>query len=116
MPKETLMHSISLEKAIELTTRYRQNRPENFPICETFEKAPVIAMLNHPDAVKLRIYMGEKENGKVVTVLCAANELGEDILPLQLLGQQENEGDGLILDDAFRCPEACPPPSPLNTP
>ncbi len=113
MPQNTL-HSISLADAVTLTTRFRANRPENFPICETFAKDSVIRMLSHENAANLRVYLGEKEDGNVVAVLCAADENGEDILPLQLLGQTEDENDGLILEDGTRCPELCPPPSPLN--
>ncbi len=107
------LHVISLDEAIALTTRFRQHRTENQPICETFEKAAVLRLLQHEDAVSLRIYQGEKADGKICSVLCAANAEGADILPS---GASANEStdDGEILEDAIRCPELCPPPSPLN--
>lgn len=110
---KTTLHSISLGVAIELTTRYRENRPDNFPICETFDKKSVNLMLSHENAVSLRIYLGEKENGDVCAVLCAADANGSDILP-PAAASRESEGDELILEDAIRCPELCPPTSPLN--
>jgi len=113
MSKSTL-HSISLGVAIELTTRYRENRPDNFPICETFDKESVNLMLSHENAVSLRIYMGEKANGQVCTVLCAADVNGNDILPPSDGTNLAGEDDAIILEDATRCPELCPPPSPLN--
>jgi hypothetical protein len=42
------------------------------------------------------------------------NEKGEDILPAtSTIGMAEGYGD--ILEDALRCPTACPPESPLNS-
>jgi len=110
----TTLHSISLGVAVELTTRYRENRPENFPICETFDKESVRQMLSNENAVSLRIYLGQKENGDVCIVLCAADANGNDILPPTDVASRDNEDDALILEDATRCPELCPPPSPLN--
>lgn len=115
MPNNT-PHSISLEEAIELTSRFRANRPSFMPICETYDKASVLEMLNVESAVKLRVYMGEKSNGNVCTVLVAADEQGNDILPVQEdpIPSLVMDEDALILDDAIRCPELCPPYSPLN--
>jgi len=51
----------------------------------------------------------------VDAVLVAANADQEDMLPpgsaLATSGT-----DDIILDDGYRCPQDCPPPSPLNTP
>jgi len=60
--------------------------------------------------------MGEKANGNICTVLVAANGQGNDILPLQeeAIQSMVMDEDALILDDAVRCPELCPPYSPLN--
>jgi hypothetical protein len=113
MAKETL-HSISLGEAVELTTRYRENRPQNFPICETFDKESIRKMLSYEGATGMRIYLGEKEDGNVCTVICAVDTTGNDILPPPNASNKTNEDDALILDDAIRCPELCPPPSPLN--
>jgi hypothetical protein len=106
-------HEISLQDAIDMTTRYRANRPANFPICETFEIDAVNKLLATEGCASLRIYYGMKENDNVDAILVAANANGEDILPLPasmaVIGNSP-----LILEDGFRCPEACPPPSPLN--
>jgi hypothetical protein len=107
-----IQHSISLEQAIELTTRFRTNRPEDMPICETFEKDSVRKMLQAYGAEKLRIYYGQKENGEICAVLVAADEAGNDILPEQ--NKANGEDDALILEESYRCPYLCPPESPLN--
>jgi hypothetical protein len=109
-------HSISLDEAIDLTSRFRANRPSFMPICETFDRPSVLSLLNVTGAAKLRVYMGEKSNGNVCTVLVAANDEGADILPTDenAIPSTIMEDDALILDDAVRCPELCPPYSPLN--
>lgn len=105
-------HEISLPAAVAMTSRYRANRPGNFPICETFGADAVNRLLATSGCVSLRIYYGMKEDDQVDAILVAVNAEGEDILPeLKLAGA----GDPVILEDGFRCPTDCPPDSPLNT-
>jgi hypothetical protein len=106
-------HEISLQNAIDMTTRYRANRPPDFPICETFGIDAVKKLLATDGCVSLRIYYGMKENQNVDAILVAANANGEDILPASA-STPEPGNNSIILEDGFRCPEACPPPSPLN--
>jgi hypothetical protein len=108
-------HEISLQQAIDMTTLYRANRPSNFPICETFEKEAINKLLAEDGCAYLRIYYGMKENKEVDAILVAANASEEDILPPASTAAA-TAGDGVILEDGYRCPQACPPPSPLNTP
>ncbi|MEO8174810.1 MAG: hypothetical protein ABI581_17060 [Sediminibacterium sp.] len=117
MQNTPIQHSISLPEAIQLTTRFQSNRPEDMPICETFEKESVLKMLNVQGAEKFRIYYGKKENGEICAVLVAADADGKDILPDETSNSKttDEEGEALILDDSFRCPYTCPPESPLNT-
>ena len=110
---KTPPHAISLEEAIELTTRFREHRTDNLALSETFDKNSVLAMLSVPNSAKLRIYLGQKVNGEVCSVLVAADEAGNDLLP-PISSSRDGEGDELILEDAIRCPQLCPPPSPLN--
>ncbi|QEC67918.1 hypothetical protein FRZ67_11630 [Panacibacter ginsenosidivorans] len=114
MSENSIQHSISLQQAIDMTTLYRANRPAAFPICETFEKSSVLALLSHVDAAYLRVYYGMKASGEVDAILVVANSENEDILS----ESDTNEIDStetLILEDGFRCPQYCPPSSPLNT-
>jgi len=105
-------HEISLQAAIELTKRYRANRPSNFPVCETFEKEAILKLLNTEACASLRIYFGMKENEEAVVVLAAADTSGADILPAA--NGIATAEDGVILEDGYRCPTLCPPGSPLN--
>lgn len=106
-------HEISLQTAIDMTTLYRANRPSNFPICETFNLDAVDKLLGTDGCASLRIYYGMKEDNNVDAILVAVNADGEDILPSSAAAGLLN-GDAIILEDGIRCPEACPPESPLN--
>lgn len=114
MSNNSTNHQISLQQAIDMTTLYRANRPAEFPICETFTKSAVAALLGNSQAAYLRIYYGMKENGLVDVILVAANEQEEDLLPVENPAEN-NTGENVILEDGFRCPQYCPPASPLNT-
>jgi len=106
-------HEISLQRAIDMTTLYRKNRPSHFPICETFEAEAINKLLSTEGCAFLRIYYG-MEKGLANAVLVAANASGEDILPDPVITLAP-VNDAVILEDGYRCPEACPPPSSLNT-
>lgn len=114
MSNNSTNHQISLQQAIDMTTLYRANRPADFPICETFNKSAVAALLANSQAAYLRIYYGMKENGLVDAILVAANEEEEDLLPVENPAANIT-GENVILEDGFRCPQYCPPASPLNT-
>jgi len=110
---------ISLAKAIEMTTRYRQNRNAvinpNFagqdiiPLSDRFDAKVFQKLLEKPGCTFIRIYYSMDENLKIRPIIVAANENDEDILPTNA----NLEGDD-IGDDSLRCPPLCPPPSPLN--
>jgi hypothetical protein len=109
----TNTHEISLQTAIDMTTLYRANRPSNFPICETFDLGAVNKLLATEGCTSLRIYYGMKEDNNVDAILIAVNANGEDILPSSASAWL-SDTDPIILEDGIRCPEACPPESPLN--
>jgi hypothetical protein len=51
----------------------------------------------------------------VKLVIVGVNELNEDMLPPTDAGGKVIGGAGdEIIEDGVRCPELCPPPSPLN--
>lgn len=114
MPKS---HNITLVSATAMTKRYREQRPDNYPICESFSKDAITALLAQPDASFLRIYYGLKEDGLMDAILVAADSKGADIIPAghgHGHGHGHGDGEGGILEDSVRCPSDCPPPSPLN--
>lgn len=116
MQNNSFQHSISLSEAIQLTSNFQLSRPADMPVCETFEKASILRLLETEGAESFRIYYGKKENGDVCAVLVAADAEGKDILPPSETENFVNDEDdeALILEDSFRCPHTCPPPSPLN--
>ncbi|MES2373450.1 MAG: hypothetical protein V4557_12770 [Bacteroidota bacterium] len=117
MQNNPIPHSISLQEAIQLTSNFQASRPEDMPICETFEKESVLKLLQEPGAEKFRIYYGKKENGKVCAVLVAADADNNDILPPESVPASANnadEDDALVLENSYQCPYACPAESPLN--
>lgn len=110
----TIPHSISLADAIALTSRFRLIRTPNLPLAETFDKNSVLALLAVPNATSFRIYLGQKADGNICSVLVAADALGNDLLPIVAGTTAATVDPALILEDAIRCPDACPPASPLN--
>jgi hypothetical protein len=106
-------HEISLQTAIDMTTRYRANRPANFPICETFEKEVIQRILDTAGCASFRVYFGMKENQQVSVILVAADAEGNDLLP-SASATATGTDDPVIIDDGYRCPDICPPDSPIN--
>ena len=106
----TINHEISLEQAIDMTARYRANRPSDFPLSETFDIEAISQLVSATGCAYLRIYYGMQEDLSAHAILVAANENNEDILP-----EAFNAGDIVILEDGTRCPPDCPPASPLNS-
>jgi hypothetical protein len=110
-----MKHAITLEQAVELTGNFRANPAADVATCETFEMASVMRLLAVSGAHSLRIYSGRKENGQICAVMCAADEQGNDLLPEANKPTSEDDEDCyIILEDSSRCPELCPPASPLN--
>lgn len=106
-------HQISLQEAIALTTRYRNNPVTDAPFSETYDAASVKVMLNQLGCQSFRLYLGRKPDQKICSVLVAVDENGNDILPPTGLVTITDD-EGIILEDAIQCPPICPPPSPLN--
>ena len=126
-----MQYNIPLTQAIEMTKRYRENqatilKPEYvrehvLATCETFSKEAFEPFLSNPACKSIRIYYGMDASLKVHAIVVGADSEGRDILPPESMRSSENvaaaDGDGNeppIVEDADRCPEDCPPPSPLN--
>jgi ABC-type dipeptide/oligopeptide/nickel transport system permease subunit len=119
-------HLIPFPDAIEMTKRYRNNRDSILaqqeqgknilPICETFDKAAIVQLLEQPNCAGFRIYYGMDTELKVHAILVGTDATGADILPeLVYSGQAEAvENTGELFEKAERCPPNCPPASPLN--
>ncbi|MBY0537682.1 MAG: hypothetical protein K2P88_17630 [Chitinophagaceae bacterium] len=115
-------HEISLAVAKELINRF-QNEKSNilrsdisagtvFCTAESFERSIVDRIMVQTDCVGLRIYYGMKEDLSIHAILVGYNSSGADILPSSIINENEcvEDGDGVIGEDATRCPPVCPPP------
>lgn len=110
-------HEISVQTAIEMTTRFRASKPSDLPLCETFEMEAIRKLLNTAGCRFIRIYYGKKESGNIHAILVAADQDDMDILPASdpVFVTEEEDADVVIIEDGYRCPTLCPPESPLNS-
>jgi hypothetical protein len=108
------MSQISLEEGIEMIGRYKDNRDRMLnstyqmkilTLSETFEKSDIEALINQPECQKLRAYFGMDPDNNIRMIMVGVNGENEDIL---------NEGEEIIIENGERCPDDCPPPSPIN--
>ena len=114
-------HFISLNQAIDMTTLYKSDKEailatayqnQNIlPDSETFNRNAFDTLLAKEGCAGLRIYYGMDENLKVHALIVAVNEDNEDILPALASPTVIDED---IVEEGQRCPDLCPPPSPLN--
>ena len=112
-------HFISLEKAVEMTKRYRQNREavtnptyagkDILALSGKFDRSVFDILLAKPDCTAIRVYYGMDIDLKINPIVVAVNTNNEDILPTVSILEGEDIGDDII-----RCPPICPPASPLN--
>ncbi len=114
---------ISLQQAIDMTTLYRAEK-ENILAnaykgqnilarCETFDREIFDTLLAKEGCASIRIYYGMDSSLKVHAIVVAVNGDDEDMLPAvsvsMVSGDEEDIGE-----NAYRCPEECPPSSDLN--
>ena len=116
-------HFITLQAATDMTDRYRLNREtilataykgqDILPLSETFNRDAFDELLGTAECAGLRVYYGMDENLKLHAIIVAVDEQNEDILPSESLNTLETEPG--IVEEGQRCPNLCPPPSPLNS-
>jgi hypothetical protein len=114
---------ITLDAAINMTALYRREMntildypfmDQNIlPICETFNRAAFDTLLAETGCTAVRIYYGMSDDLKVHAIVVGVNSDNEDILPAVALTEM-SDTDPVIIEEAFRCPDYCPPKSPLN--
>ena len=103
---------ITLKEAQAMISQYTQEK-ENIlavpykgtnilPVCETFDKSSIEAILAQPGCVKVRVYFSMDENMLVKAIVVRGKEQDEDILT----PEQEK-----IVERGDRCPPFCPPTS-----
>lgn len=116
-----MQHSISLQEAIDMTSLYRSKREtilgseyqgkNVLTLSETFDKPDIEEVLQRTGCVGLRIYYGMDENTKIHAIIVGVNASNEDILPSST---SESTDEVYLLERGIRCPDLCPPPSPLT--
>ena len=118
-----MSHFISLQEGIDMTTLYRAEK-ENIlktqfqnqnilPLSESFERAPFDTVLAKSGCEGVRIYYGMDENLKIHAIIVGTDEEGNDMIPEESSNLTEEDDD--IMERGNRCPDLCPPESPLNT-
>lgn len=115
-----LMSFISLDRGVEMTTLYRAEKESILdssyqnqgilPICETYNRSEIDTLLAREGCEAIRVYLGMDEDLKVRMLLVGVNDGSEDILPSSSLTEEE-----YISEEGQRCPDTCPPSSPLNS-
>lgn len=119
-------HFITLEKAKDMTTLYRNER-ENLlkdmyqgqnilPICESFDRAAFDRLLSETNCAGVRIYYGLDDAMRLHAVVVGYDENDADILPgnTSALSTNEDDFEGVV-EEGSRCPDMCPPTSDLNS-
>lgn len=109
-----IQHQISLQEAIDLTTRFRTNPGKDMPLSETYDAGSVGQLLSQLNCCSFRIYLGRKADNSICSILVGVDENGQDILP-PTGPEAASEDEGILLENALQCPPVCPPPSPLNS-
>ena len=116
-------HLISLQRAVDMTTRYRRNKEtvlaqeykdkNILPTSETFSRSAIEKLLSEKDCAAVRIYYGMDETERSHAILVGVNPSNEDILPSS--ANTLSTSDEVILEEGQRCPDICPEKSPLNS-
>ncbi len=115
----TPSHEISVDLAIEMTSRYREFKEQilaagyqndgTLALCETFSKTAIQNLIEGDECTGFRIYYGMDDALKVHALLVGVNAEGVDILPVN-----PNVPTSQLLEDGHRNPPANTPSSPLN--
>jgi len=122
-----MKHSISLKVAKELTKNFRskkeiilkddiRDKKKLLPICETFDRAAFDKLLSNDACKSVRVYFGMDLNAEelVKLIIVGVDENGNDILMAKTEADEETPLDDII-EDGQRCPDTCPPSSPLSS-
>jgi hypothetical protein len=113
---------IPLAQAVTMTTLYHLEKEnilaapfKNQNIlarCETFDRTVFDTLLAKPECNAIRVYYGMDPTRKVHAIIVAVNSKNEDMLPSSAALTDDEDDD--IGEEGRRCPDDCPPSSPLN--
>ncbi len=88
-------HAITAEYAQKLISNFRSGVTAGTILGEYFGRDAIIAMLNQPECVGMRIYYAKNESGKPVLVLVGVDKKGRDMT------------NGIINEVGSICPPIC---------
>ena len=83
------------------------------PTCETFTKAAFESLLSISGCTAVRIYSAMDADLKIRFVICGVNSNNEDIIIADTSSSEEPIPS--VVENGSRCPDYCPPDSPLNS-
>lgn len=111
--KKTDGGPIDSAKAKKWMTRYRDNHGKDAIRAYFFGTDIIEKVLGHPEAVGLRVYLGnnEDDNDKLQMVLIGVREDGTNIWPESSALKDGGNGGGELGDTGLPCPPHCPPGS-----
>ncbi|PWU00673.1 MAG: hypothetical protein C5B52_08540 [Bacteroidetes bacterium] len=115
---------IPVDEARALTARFRAEKeiilkPEYekmdlLPICESFSRDNIEALLGFDGCVGIRVYLGMDDKLQVRIILTAFDESFQDILPdvqsTVAKSSVASQTNGGTVEDGARCPDICPNP------
>lgn len=113
-------HFISLQNASELTARFQKMKTEVLADgykeilcnCETFDREAFDKVLAKDGCTGIRIYFGMDAINQLRLVVVGVNAQDQDMISSQSSSLTEDDD---IFDNGRRCPDECPPDSPLNS-
>jgi hypothetical protein len=120
-----MIHSITLQQAIDMTTLFRDqlNNIVNpryigqdiIARCETFDRTIIDAILAETGCVKLRVYSGLNADLHLKVIIVGVDDQDKDILPT---AARLADGEEIyIAEEGISCPPYCrPDPNPPLNP
>jgi hypothetical protein len=93
-------HEITLDQAVALTQRFKNNHPSGTKRGFLINKEELTELFAQDDAAGIRIYLGEKENHEYSIVAVATDAEGNDLTTI-------------VMDMFHPCPDQCSADSPL---
>lgn len=116
-------HFISVASAATMTARCRSEKEDILttanrnngiiPICETFSRSAIDAILSDTSCTKVRIYTAMNTDLKIRFVIVGVNEDDEDIFLSDTSTSEEPIPS--VIENGIRCPDDCPVSSSLNS-
>lgn len=83
------------------------------PTCETFSRDAFDLLLDISECTGVRIYSAMDNDLKIRFVICGVNSANEDVF-IPVTPSLGGEPVPSVIENGIRCPNECPPDSPLN--